>query len=185
MAEALGLGGFPHFAAHPFIWFQTLGFRMVDVPFSRTIGSGPLYRALLRLLGRDLPAPTAVGLERGGEALIKPFCPPYYRSMEEAVLAFIDYKFAPGKGTLKDGGEATAWRDGGGVQARIPPYSDGAIGATIACCEYVHRRYGRFPGGSGPFRSVLAYQAHHLDQDFYRTFYRPEAYRKGQGVPPT
>ena len=28
MTQALGLGGFPHFAAHPFIWFQALGFRM-------------------------------------------------------------------------------------------------------------------------------------------------------------
>ena len=28
MTQALGLGGFPHFAAHPFSWFETLGFRM-------------------------------------------------------------------------------------------------------------------------------------------------------------
>jgi hypothetical protein len=40
MTEALGLGGFPHFAAHPFIWFQALGFRMQNIPFSRTIGAG-------------------------------------------------------------------------------------------------------------------------------------------------
>src|SRR5262249_55079416 len=60
MAEALGLGGFPHFAAHPFAWFQALGFRMVDVPFSRTVGAGLLLKGLLWLLGRDLPVPTAV-----------------------------------------------------------------------------------------------------------------------------
>lgn len=35
------------------------------------------------------------------------------------------------------------------------------------------KRYGRLPANSGPFRMVLAYQAHHLDTDFYETFYRP------------
>ena len=175
MGEALGLGGFPHFAAHPFIWFRTLGFRMQDVPFSRTIGAGPLTKGLMKALKKDLPVPTAVGLERDGEVLIKPFCPPYYRNMEEAVLAFVNYKYAQGTGTFRDGGSATAWQDGARVQAGIPPYSDQAIAATIAYCEYVYERYGRFPANSGPFRTVLAHQAHHLDLDFYDRFYRREA----------
>lgn len=172
MTEALGLGGFPHFAAHPFIWFQALGFRMRDVPFSRTIGAGRVTKRLLRALGKDLPVPTAVGLERDGDVLIKPFCPPYYRDMEEAVLTFVDYKYEQGKGTFRDGGAATGWRDGSSVQAGIPPYSDEAIATTIAYCEYVYERYGRFPTSSGPFRTILAHQSHHLDPDFYDRFYR-------------
>jgi hypothetical protein len=175
MTQALGLGGFPHFAAHPFIWFQTLGFRMEEVPFSRTIGAGPVKSAVLKILGRDVSIPTAVGLERSGDVLIKAFCPPYYRNMEEAVLAFVDYKYGQGQGKFRDGGGATGWRDGGAVQGGIPPYSDKAIAATIAYCEYVYGRYGRFPANSGPFRTVLAYQAHHIDPDFYEKFYRPEA----------
>jgi hypothetical protein len=174
MTEALGLGGFPHFAAHPFIWFQTLGFRMQNIPFSRTTGAGPVTKRLMKVLNKDLPVPTAVGLERAGEVLIKPFCPPYYRNMEEAVLAFVDYKYEQGKGTFRDGGAATGWRDGARVQAGIPPYSDRTIAATIAYCEYVYERYGRFPANGGPFRTILAHQAHHLDPDFYDRFYRPE-----------
>ena len=174
MTQALGLGGFPHFAAHPFIWFQTLGFRMQEIPFSRTIGAGMVTKGLMKALNKDLPVPTAVGLEQDGEVLIKPFCPPYYRSMEAAVLAFVDYKYAQGKGTFRDGGATTAWRDGARVQAGIPTYSDEAIAATIAYCEYVYERYGRFPANSGPFRTVLAHQAHHLDLDFYERFYRHE-----------
>jgi hypothetical protein len=171
MTEALGLGSFPHFAAHPFIWLLALGFRMVELPFSRLAGAAE---------GAAGPAaepgvPTAVGLERDGEVLIKPFCPPYYRTMEEAVLAFVDYKYAPGRGTFRDGGAATAWRDGRQIQAEIPRYSDRAIAATIAYCDYVHGRYGRFPAQSGPFRTVLAHQAHRPDPDFYDRFYRPEA----------
>jgi len=175
MTQALGLGGFPHFAAHPFIWFQTLGFRMQENPFSRTIGAGPLTKRLMKALGKDLPVPTAVGLERDDATFIKPFCPPYYHNMEEAVLAFVAYKYEQGKGTFRDGGAATGWQDGARVQARIPRYSDEAIAATVAYCEYVYERYGRFPANSGPFRTVLAHQAHHLDPEFYDRFYRPEA----------
>jgi hypothetical protein len=173
--EALGLGGFAHFAAHPFMWLQTLGFRMHVLPFTRTVGAGPIMRSMARLLRKEQPMPTAVGLERDGEILIKPYCPPYYKNMEEAVLAFVDYKYAAGKGTFRDGGTFTAWRDGAAVQAGIPRYSDQAIAATIAYCDYIYNRYGRFPAANGPFRTVLAYQAHHLDVQFYDRFYRHEA----------
>lgn len=180
MTQALGLGGFPHFAAHPFIWPQTLGFRMEAIPFSRTIGAGPVGKAVLNAAGKDHPVPTAVGLEVDGEVLIKPFCPPYYRNMEQAVLAFIDYKYAEGRGTFRDGGAATGWRDGAAVQDGIPAYSEKVIAATIAYCEYVYRRYGRFPASSGPFRTILAYQAHHLDLDFYGRFYHPDVLSQTQ-----
>jgi hypothetical protein len=174
MTQALGLGGFAHFAAHPFIWFQTLGFRMEAPTVSRIYGLGPIMRGLLKVLKKDVPVPTAVGLERADQVLLKPFCPPYYRSMKEAVLAFVDYKYGAGTGTFRDGGRVTAWRDGEVVQADIPGYSDQAIAATMAYCEYIYNRYGRFPALNGPFRTVLAYQAHHLDPDFYDRFYRGE-----------
>jgi hypothetical protein len=174
MTHALGLGGFPHFAAHPFGWPRALGFRIEEHRLSRILGSPPPVRALLRLIGKDALVPCAVGLERNGEALLRPYCPPYWRSMEEAVIAFVDSKFAPGTGTMRDGGEATGWRDGAKVQAAIPPHSDRAIAATIACCEYLFGRYGRFPAGSGPFRTVLAHQAHRLDFAFYERFYRDD-----------
>jgi hypothetical protein len=101
--------------------------------------------------------------------------------MEEAVLAFVDRKYAQGTGAFRDGGAATKWQDGPGVQAGIPPYSDRAIAATIAYCDYVYERYGRFPANSGPFRTVLAHQAHHLDPDFYNRFYRPGTLSDTQG----
>ncbi|MGQ0722471.1 MAG: hypothetical protein ACT4PE_12995 [Candidatus Eiseniibacteriota bacterium] len=174
MTQALGLGGFPHFAAHPFGWTRALGFRMEEQRLSRIIGSAPAVRALMKFAGKDALVPTAIGLERNGSVLLRPWCPPYFRSMEEAVLAFVDSKFAPGAGTMRDGGAASGWRDGAKVQTAIPQHSDGAIAATIACCEYVFRRYGRIPPGSGPFRTVLAHQAHHLDPGFYERFYRAD-----------
>ena len=174
IAQALGLGGFPHFAAHPFGWTEALGFRMEHPKFSRTIAASRIVKFALSLSGKDIPIPTAVGLERNGEVLIKPFCPPYYASMKDAVLAFLDSKFAAGKGSFRNDGSGTAWLDARAVQAGIPKYSEAAVQATIDYCEYVYDRYGRFPAACGPFRTVLAYQAHRLDLDFYTRFYRPE-----------
>jgi hypothetical protein len=174
MGQALGLGGFPHFAAHPFGWTQALGFRMEEPRFSRTIAASPLLKLALKATGKDIPLPTAVGLESDGQTLIKPYCPPYYSNMKEAVLAFLDSKFAPGKGAFRDGGDTTAWLDANRVQAGIPEYPKAAVEATIQYCEYVYGRYGRFPAACGPFRTVLAYQAHRLDPDFYKQFYHAE-----------
>ena len=88
MNQALGIGGFPHFAAHPYGWMQALGFRMEKLPLSRITAAGLLMGTALRLLGKDICVSTAVGLERNREVLIKPYCPPYYSSMTEAVSAF-------------------------------------------------------------------------------------------------
>jgi hypothetical protein len=174
MTQSLGLGRFPHFAAHLFGWTEALGFRMERPRFSRTIAVSPVVNLALALAGKDIPLPTAVGLERNGQTLIKPFCPPYYTGMRDAVLAFFDSKLPPGKGSFRDGGTATAWLDPRTVQAGIPEYSDTAVQVTIDYCEYVHNRYGRFPAACGPFRTDLAYQAHRLDPNFYARFYRPE-----------
>jgi hypothetical protein len=174
MGEALGVGGFPHFAAHPFAWLQTLGFKMQVLPFTRTVGASRLTQLMAKLLKKEQPFPTALGLERDGEVLMKPFCPPYYRNMEEAVLAFLDQKYAPGTGSYRDGRGTGLWKDGARVQAGIGRYSQRAVEATIAYCDYVYRRYGRFPAAYGAFHTVLAHQAHHVDSAFYDRFYRPE-----------
>jgi hypothetical protein len=131
----------------------------------------------MKLVRKDMDVPTPVGLEQDGNVLLKPFCPPYYPDMVEAVRALVDEKFGSDRGCFRDGGANTAWRDGQQIQAGIPKHSDTAIEAAIACCDYVYARYGRFPSIYGPFRTVIAYQAHHLDPEFYDRFYRPEEAR--------
>ena len=48
---------------------------------------------------------------------------------EEAVLAFVNYKYAQGQGTLRDGGAATNWRDGAAVEKT-------SRNAAIASCGW-------------------------------------------------
>jgi len=173
MAEALGLGGYIHQAQNP-EWLKVLGFDIKGVPLSQVFGLGFFKRLIARLLGKDRDIPTALGLKLDGNPLIRPFCPPWYPDMEKAVYAFIDYKYGAGHGTLRENGTTTAFKDGNAIQGRIPRYSDTTIAATIAHCQYVYEKYGRFPA-IGPLGTVLAYQAHHVDSEFYQNFYRADA----------
>jgi hypothetical protein len=170
MTQALGLGGFAHFAAHPWIWERELGFDLVELPDTRILGMNALLRVGARLLGREIQVPTPIGLAREGEVLIRPYCPPHHASMRDAVLAFVESKYGP-EGIFRAESSTGAWRDPAAVRAGIPRYSEAAIEATIAYCTYVHERYGRFPAASGPFRTTLAYQASRLDPAFYARFY--------------
>ena len=56
---------------------------------------------------------------------------------------------------------------------KVPATSEPAIAAATAYCEYLWRRYGRFPVYMPPYRTVLGFQACHLDAEFYDKFYQP------------
>jgi hypothetical protein len=179
MSQALGLGGYPNFARHEFGWFRALGFRMGEMPASQYLGANRLISTALRLLGRDQPVPYPLGLERGGEILLEPLCPPYYPSMEAAVRQFVERKFGP-QGIFRGGASASGWREPDEKTAGIPAPTEAAIEATVAFCEYIYGRYGRFPAYSAPFRTVLGHQATHVDVDFYDRFYHPDALSETQ-----
>jgi len=174
MAQALGLGGFPNFANHEFGWFQALGFQMGQMPASQYLGAGKAVSLGMKLLKRDPLIPYPLGLERGGQVLLKPFCPPYYASMTEAVRAVSAAKFGP-NGIFRGHPAGTPWAKPDEVIQQIPAVSEAAITATVAYCEYLWKRYRRFPVYLTPYRTVLGFQACHLDAEFYDRFYRPDA----------
>ena len=179
MTQALGLGGFPHWAAHPFGWLEALGFRMRRIRGSRYLAMPRLLGALARLLGKDPPVGYALGLEQDGEPLLTPYCPPWVPSMEAAVRAVVELKFGA-EGLFRGGARHSAWKDPSSVAGAAREPSPEAIDATVAYCDYVLSRYGRFPAYPPSFRTVLGYQASHVDVDFYDRFYRPEALSETQ-----
>jgi hypothetical protein len=174
ICQAMGLGGYSHFAAHEYGWLQAVGFRMQHMPASRYLGASRLAQLAAGVLGKDRPVPFAVGLERDGQVLIKAYCPPYYSTMGDAVRAVVAAKFGP-SGVFRGGIGAGAWQDAQAVATATKSCSAAAVEATTAYCEYVYDRYGRFPAYAPPFRTVLGYQATHVDKAFYDRFYRPEA----------
>jgi hypothetical protein len=179
MTQALGLGGFPNFANHEFGWFQALGFRMAQMPASRYLGAGRIVSLAMKAFKRNPLVPYPIGLERDGEVLLKPFCPPYFSSMSDAVCAVVDTKFGQ-HGVFRESTQGSVWARQGEVGPAIPTISDQAINATIAYCEYVWDRYGRFPAYMPPYRTVVGFQACHLDAEFYDRFYRHDALSETQ-----
>ncbi len=177
MVQAMGLGGFPHWAAHPYGWLQALGFRMKEMRGTDYLGMSRPLKAMARLLGKDPTVPLALGLEHNGEPLLTPYCPPYYSSMEAAVRAVVELKRGL-SGRLRGDAGNSAWQEPEKVSLQGP--SDAAVDATIAYCEYVYQRYGRFPAYQPPFRTVLGFQVSHVDTDFYDKFYKPEALSETQ-----
>jgi hypothetical protein len=99
--------------------------------------------------------------------------------MATAVRAFVEFKFGPA-GTWPQAGHAGLWRDGEQVTPAIRPPSEAAIEATIAYCSHIHRHYGRFPAYAAPFRTVIGYQANHVDLEFYDRFFEPDALTETQ-----
>jgi hypothetical protein len=174
--EALGLGGFPHYGAHRYAWPEAFGFRMGKRTFAQMLHKGFLGTLLVKLLRKNVSIPQALGLEHDGVAYIKPYAPPWYPTMEAAVRAFVASKFAPGTGIFRDAPGPSPWKDPAAIQGSIPEYSERDIKAVIAYCDYVIDHYGQFPGNYGPVRTVMAYQAHHLDLSFYDHHYRDGAY---------
>ncbi|MBL9155765.1 MAG: hypothetical protein JNK37_25030 [Verrucomicrobiales bacterium] len=171
LEQGMGLGGWSHFAsADPNAWFRELGFTMGSQLLSQTIGAGCLRTWLMTMLGMNASVPFPIGLACEGRELIRPFCPPQYRNMREAVLAFLDQKMANLQSFVPDQ-PGSAWKDERHVKESIPGFTQPCIDAVIAYCEYVWDTYGRFPAHFGPCRTTLAHQAHHLDLDFYDTHF--------------
>lgn len=174
MTEALGLGGFPNFARHEYSWFQAAGFRMGSMRASRYAGASWLFQATARLMGKDPAVPFPLGLERNNTILLQPFCPPYFKSMTDAVHAFVETKFGV-RGSYRAGTTESSWCDPESCAAAIPAPTSAAIDATASYCEYVFKRYGRFPAYTAPFRTVIGFQVCRVDLDFYDEFYTPES----------
>lgn len=174
MAQALGLGGYANYARNEYTWFQALGFRMEAMPSPQYAGSNPLVALAARILQWDFTFPYAVGLERDGATLLHTWSPPYYRTMKEAVHAFVDFKFGK-QGEWREKTHDSSWKNAESVSQRIDGPSQAAIDATVDCCAYIFGKYGRFPAYSAPFRTIIGYQVTPVDLDFYEQFYQPEA----------
>ncbi|MEZ4363065.1 MAG: hypothetical protein R3B48_22930 [Kofleriaceae bacterium] len=117
----------------------------------------------------DWILPNPVGLDGHFEAL----CPPYLASMEDVVDRFLELKFgAEGAFATDRGGP---YRDNRAVKSRVDRYSEEFIELLKVVTTYVHDTYGRFPA-TAPSMYMRPYvQAHHVDVDFYDTFYGEHA----------
>lgn len=153
--QTLGLGGwmFTGFLPH-----HILG---VD-PAHRGLGFDFVTPAAS---ARHTTKPVPVGRAGSMEAL----CPPYVASAEEAVQRFLEQH---------EGAEDAAspyCRHGRVMQGRAH-HSKETVEIVTAFVDYLLTTYGRFPVYIDPMYVRLAFQAHHLDLEFYDRHYAPGAY---------
>lgn len=177
MAHSLGLGGWPHFAGGT-TWLEALDFRSTTLKSSRVLGLPAAAALQLRLAGQDQDVWSPLGLEipsssgDGRDVLIKPYCPPFYGSMKDAVLAFVEAKFEQQRGRFRSEGNPSRWKNEPEIKKAVPPYTSAQIQAAIDHATYVYDRYGRFPAKFGPLTTVTAFQVHNLETGFYDEFYQ-------------
>ena len=85
-----------------------------------------------------------IGFGARRQVLLQPYCPPYYPTMKEAVQAVLDVKFGRKVYSARRRGHS-AWRDPNMISNSVADHRRRGVKATIAYCEYIHHRYGRFP----------------------------------------
>ncbi len=160
MLQAMGLGGWMFNGVDPFSVLGASGHP--DVPGLRfRYDSNESW---------PYPNPT------GREGVMEGFCPPHYPDMRAAVEAICERKFGPGGPFHPE--TPGSWKDSRKVRSAAQVHSKEFRECVALQAQYIFETFGKFPG-TVPSIFVITYlQAHHLDLEFYDTFYKPGAYLK-------
>lgn len=160
MLQAMGLGGWMFNGVDPFSMLGASGNPAVP-------GLGFRYDTDERW-----PYPNPTGLK----GVMEGFCPPHYPDMRAAVEAVCNRKF--GQGGPFNTNTPGPWKESGKVRGAAEVHSEEFRECVALQAQYIYDTFGKFPG-TVPSIFVITYlQAHHLDLDFYDTFYKPGSYLK-------
>jgi len=160
MLQAMGLGGWMFNGLDPFAVLGASG--DPDVP-----GLGFRYDR-----NEAWPYPNPTGLKGVMEA----YCPPHYADMRAAVEAVCERKFGPGGPFHPD--TPGPWKDSRKVRSAAQVHDEAFRDCVALQAQYVFDTFGKFPGTVPSIFLITYLQAHHLDLEFYDTFYKPGAYLK-------
>ena len=144
--EALGLGGWKHCGFLSLEILERMGFRIASS--NSALPNNPI----------------------GLDGVFEASCPPYYASMDAAV----DSVLVPQRNTSPRPVPHRMSEDE--HRAGAIKFSDEGLACTKAICNYIFDTYGRFPGGTDAMHLMWAFQAHHIDTDYYDHFFGPGAY---------
>jgi len=147
VAEALGLGSVVMTGYIGILVLQTMGFRYNIAKE----GSG----ALLNM--------NPVGLD----GFFESYQPPYYKSMDAVVDAFVEKKFGKGGVFASDCAGPVPFGDWETVQPGYAVPSEQAIQITKDYCNYIFDTFGRFPATYDTIVMPEWLQVHHLEEEFY------------------
>jgi hypothetical protein len=172
--QAMGLGGWVH-AAFP-------APALLGAPGQPAPGGGLRFRfhtprptlwRRLRKVITPMPAwePNPVGLD----GLLEGYCPPYHKTMSDAVDAVLALKYGPG-GLYTDPAQLEQVFRPNLAQAFVQEshhYTPEVIDCVKDICNYIHDTYDRFPAHvDAIYVPGIWVQAHHLDLGYYDQLFR-------------
>ena len=160
LLQSMGLGGWMFNGLDPFSVLGASG--NPEVP-----GLGFRYD-----IDERWPYPNPTGLA----GVMEGFCPPHYPDMRTAVEALCERKFGPGGPFHPE--TPGPWKDSRKVRSAAQVHSDKFRECVALQAQYVFDTFGKFPGTVPSIFLITYLQAHHLDLEFYDTFYQPGAYLK-------
>lgn len=107
----------------------------------------------------------------GREGVFEAFCPPFYKNMDAAVDAFVEYKMKRWANK-----KHLPYKDPESIMSAVEPPTEKEVQIVKDICNYIYKTYGRFPASMDPMYIRYAVQAHHLDTGFYDKYYPKGAY---------
>lgn len=116
------------------------------------------------------PVPNVTGLS----GVYEGFCPPHFADMRAAVDAFVERKFSPGGPFHPD--TSGPWRDNARIRGAVTPHDDEFKACVALMAQFIFDRFGKFPATVPTIFAGPYLQAHHLDLEFYDTYFGPGAY---------
>jgi hypothetical protein len=160
MLQAMGLGGWMFNGLDPFSVLGASG--NPEVP-----GLGFRFE-----INDRWPYPNPTGLK----GVMEGFCPPHYPDMRTAVKAICERKFGPGGPFHPE--TPGPWKDSAKVRSAAQVHSEEFQECVALQAQYLFDTFGKFPGTVPSIFLITYLQAHHLDLEFYDTFYKAGAYLK-------
>ena len=130
-----------------------------------------------------MPAPPASQPNPVGiDGILEGLCPPYVKSMDEAVDRVLEAKYGA-RGAYGDASVfSRSYRkpgDGDAYLKQATHYSDRTIAYTKEICSYLYDTYGRFPAHVDAFYTTgMWVQFSHLEMEYYDRFFDPRQYTK-------
>lgn len=175
VAQAMGLGGWIHSSVFaPWVLQRDPAKQWFGLPF-RFLEPGKDWG----LRWPPLPAtqPNPVGID----GVLQGLCPPYVKSMNEAVDIFIAEKYGP-QGMYGDAATfAEPYKKASSAKEYLShqvPFSPKAIEYCKEICTYVFEKYGRFPAHVDAFYVPgIWLQVSHLELEYYKKFFKPGLFK--------
>jgi hypothetical protein len=173
LGQAMGLGVWGHGSIWPQYVFQR-------VPDKHWFGLG--FRHIQPTVRREVPPiPASQHNPVGLDGILEGLCPPYVKSMDQAVDIVIEEKYGP-SGIFTDPtylARAYRRRDDAETFIRLQNrHSPEAIKYTKEICNYIYETYGRFPAHIDAFYTPGFWvQCHHSEIPYYERFFDPYLWR--------